>query len=291
MPTRDVNQAFDIFCQRLIPAPTQTGKAASHKSSITSRLENHFDLKSLFYSGSANNGTSVCGHSDVDFFAHIPAEKLKRDSSISMREVKECLQNRFPATAIRVDRPAVVLEFGLTDWDRVEVIIADYIENKEGERVFEIPGANGGWIRSSPLLHRKYISDHNDRLHKKLKRLIRLLKAWKYYRNVPISSFYLELRSTKYMETELFIVEKIDFVSVLRQLKSNQLADMQDPKGVSGYIKASKSDALRADALSKLNTALDRAEKARKSEDNGDMIDAFFWWNLVFDGHFPSRLY
>ena len=110
MPLRSVNRGFRDFHSALTPRSYESGKASSHKSSITSRLQVYYDLKSLFYSGSANNGTSISGHSDADFFASIPRNKLKKNSSVSLREVKECLQDRFPSTKVYVDSPAVVLD-------------------------------------------------------------------------------------------------------------------------------------------------------------------------------------
>lgn len=37
---------------------------------------------------------------------------------------------------------------------------------------------------------------------RELKSLIRLIKSWKYYNNVSIQSFYLELSATKYLKKE-----------------------------------------------------------------------------------------
>ena len=291
MATRTVAQGFNAFHTRITPSGYESGKAASHKASITSRLEAHYDLKQLFYSGSANNGTSISRYSDVDLFAWIPTSKLKSNSTTSLREIKECLQERFPYTTIYVDSPAIVLDFGGGDWDTAEVIPADYIEQKNKKNVYEIPNGSGGWMRSSPSTHTSYVSAENTRLGKKLKPLIRFLKAWKYYCNVPISSFYLELRAAKWMEGESSIVYDIDLCSILKKLDSCGLAAMQDPKGISGYVSACASEARKRDALSKLSTAKTRAEKARQAETEGDIHDAFYWWDKVFAGNFPSYYY
>lgn len=288
MPTRTINQGFDTFHQKVIPGNYESGKATSHKNSITRRLQGHFDLKQLFYSGSANNGTSVSYLSDVDFFAKIPTNNLKENSAISLREIKECLQGRYPNTPIYVDSPAVVLDFGAGVWDTAEVIPADYIGTKESKNVYDIPDGSGGWMRSSPSLHNSYVTAENNRLGKKLKPLIRFLKAWKYFCNVPISSFYLELRATKWMESENSIVYDIDLKNVLKKLDDGGLAAIQDPKGVSGYVNACSSDSKKKDALLKLRTARIRAEKARDAENAGNTRIAFDWWDKVFAGNFPS---
>jgi len=123
MATRTINQGFVDFHKRITPGSYESGKAASHKASITARLESYYGLK-----GTANNGTNDSYLSDVDLFAWIPTDRLKRNSSSSLREIKESLQGRYPNTNIYVDSPAVVLDFGSGIWDTAEVIPADYIE-------------------------------------------------------------------------------------------------------------------------------------------------------------------
>lgn len=291
MATRTIAQGFDTFHSSIMTGSYESGKAASHKASITTRLETYYDLRQLFYSGSANNGTSISHHSDVDFFAWIPSRNLKSNSATSLREIKECLQGRFPNTNVYVDSPGVVLDFGSSNWDRAEVIPANYVEEKEGKNVYEIPDGSSGWMRSSPATHNAYVRGENDRLGKKLKPLIRFLKAWKYYCNVPVSSFYLELRATKWMESESSIVYDIDLCSIFKKLHACTLASMQDPKGISGYVSACATEAKKTDALSKLATAKTRAEKARDAESSGNTSEAFNWWDKLFAGNFPNYYY
>lgn len=288
MGTRTIAQGFSTFHSRITPSGYESGKAVSHKSSIASRLQEYYDLKQLFYSGSANNGTSISKHSDVDFFAWIPTSNLKSNSATTLREIKECLQGRFPNTSIYVDSPAVVLDFGTADWDTAEVIPADYIEQKGGKNVYDIANGAGDWMRASPSTHKSYVTEENTRLSKQLKPLIRFLKAWKYYCSVPISSFYLELRATKWMEGETTIVYDIDLCTILKKLHSCSLAAMQDPKGVSGYVSACATEAKKRDAVSKLATVKTRAEKVREAGRSGKTSEAFDWWNKVFAGNFPS---
>jgi len=42
------------------------------------------------------------------------------------------------------------------------------------------------------------------------------------------------------------------------------------------------------DALSKIQTALGRAEKALEAENGGDVKNAYYWWNLAFGGYFSA---
>ena len=68
----------------------------------------------------------------------------------------------------------------------------------------------------------------------------------------------------------------------------NDYPSIQDPMGISGYVRACSTDAKRENALSKVKTGYTRAEKAvEKRETNVD--DAFYWWNLFFNNEFPNR--
>ena len=60
---------------------------------------------------------------------------------------------------------------------------------------------------------------------------------------------------------------------------------------VSGNIAACKTEAFRADALSKLWTAVTRAEKAREAADKENIQDAFYWWRLLYNDQFPTYYY
>ena len=194
-------------------------------------------MTSFFRTGSFGNGTSISGYSDVDYFAEIPSCKLKANSTITLSEVRNALAKRFPNTGVRVSCPAIVVPFGTDAKESTEVTPADYIKTTDDEyRVYDIPDCSDGWMRSSPDAHNAYVREVNGDLGGKVKPLIRFIKAWKYYRNVPIFSFYLELRVTKYAEDKSWITYSKDVEGVFSYLDSIDLANMRDPKGISGYI-------------------------------------------------------
>ncbi|MGH2396254.1 MAG: nucleotidyltransferase [bacterium] len=221
----------------------------------------------------------------------MPRDQLTQVSTSSLTKVRNALDTRFPYTGVHVSCPAVVLPFGNTKAETTEVVPADYLRESKGYKIYDIADCAGGWMNASPDAHNDYVRYIDDKLRGKVKPLIRFIKAWKYFRDVPISSFYLELRVAKYADGEKSIVYDIDVKRVLRNLWDAQLADMQDPMGVSGYVPACKTAAFRTDALSKLSTAVTRAEKAREATDTGNIQDAFYWWRLLYNDQFPSYYY
>jgi hypothetical protein len=241
--------------------------------------------------GSFGNGTSISGCSDVDYLACLPTDQLTRSSVYSLAKVRDALDFRFPLTGVRVNTPAVCCPFGATAVERTEVIPADYVGTSGGYKVYDIADGEGGWMKTSPDAHNAYVKKIDDAFGNKVKPLIRLLKAWKYFRDVPISSFYLEMRVTKYASEEKTIVYDLDVKRVLKLLWDSQLASMQDPVGISGYIPACSTDIRKKTALSRLETALTRAENAGACASAQKISDAFDWWRLVFNYEFPSYYY
>jgi len=286
---RTVDEGFRDFLPKLTPSGGESDAAKSHRASIEARLKRDFGLRRFVRIGSFGNGTSISGYSDVDYLASLGRDTLTNNSTYSLGKVRDALADRFQNTNVRVSCPAVVVPFGTKKSETTEVVPADYIEEEHGFYVYDIPDCQDGWMRASPDAHIAYVVSVNDKLGCKVKPLIRFLKAWKFYRSVPISSFYLELRVAKYASGETSIVYDIDVKRVLRMLWDGQLASMQDPMGVSGYIPACKSDALKADALSKLGTAVVRAEKALEAKDKGYIADAFEWWRLLYNNEFPTH--
>jgi hypothetical protein len=201
--------------------------------------------------------------------------------------VKGVLDDRFPMTDIRISTPAVVCNFGTDGAEKIEVVPSYYVKQENGFNVYKIPVVGGGWTYSSPSTHNAYVSQINGALDLKVKPLIRLIKAIKYWNNIPISSFYLELRVAKWASTEETIHYKYDVCTMLRHLVNCGLAQMIDPMGISGYVSACNTDLQKQDALSKLDTALTRAVKAMEAEKAGKIDDAFYWWDKVFAGKFP----
>jgi len=287
---RTIEEGFRDFHAKLTPSEYESTAAKNHRASIEASLKANFGLNRFFRTGSFGNGTSISGYSDVDYFASIPSSRLSWNSSYALTQVRDALSRRFHSTDVYVDCPAVVSPFGTGAKESTEVVPAKYIGTigNSNNSSYEIPDCSGGWMYSSPETHNAYVRYVDQKLNGRVKPLIRFIKAWKCYRNVPISSFYLELRITKYAEGEQEIFYDIDITRVFSHLYNLKLAQMQDPKGISGYVSPCSTQAKLDDAWSKLSTALSRAENALEAKSRGNIKEAFDWWNLVYDGNFPS---
>ena len=288
--TRTVNEAFEVFLDRLTPTKAQREAGASHRATVKAALESALTVKAYFETGSFNHGTGVRGFSDTDVLVSIGNPEPGAPWT-ALTWVKDALVKRFPTTSVEIRRPAVVVRFagGYETWE----VIPGFLTGRGVDQlVYDIPGAAylGDWIDSAPLEHFAYVNECNKAPSKgNAKALARLIKAWKYYCNVPISSFYLEMRCAQHVSTQTTYVHIWDVCQVLEKLEAHQLAAMNDPSGATGRIYACSSDSTTADSLSKLHTAAVRARKALTANSEGDPVTAFYYLNLLFGEKFPAR--
>ncbi len=285
---RTIDEGFRDFVRNLTPSDFESDAAKRHRASIEQCIRSNFGLLRFWRTGSFGNGTSISGYSDVDYMASIPGKNLKQNSSSSLSKLQNAFATRFPNTRVRTSCPAVVVPFGTDAKETTEVTPADYSRNGNGFDIYEIPDCSNGWMEASPDAHNDYVRSVDGKLSYKVKPLIRFIKAWKYYQNVRISSFYLELRVTKYASEESSILYSIDVKHVFALLDSIDLAQIRDPMGISGLISPCKTESDLANAKSRVATALSRAIKAREAEDCGDIKEAFNWWDKLFAYRFPS---
>jgi hypothetical protein len=143
-------------------------------------------------------------------------------------------------------------------------------------------------MTSCPQAHLDYVKEVNNKLGGKVKPLIRFVKAWAYYNNVPIKSFYLEMWVARYASGENAILYSLDLKRIFHQLEKNGLASMFDPTGLTGLISPCKTDNMLEEAKKKISSAASRSERAYELESNGDNKAAFSTWDLLFGYRFPS---
>jgi hypothetical protein len=238
------------------PTTAQFDAARRHRSEIEMRLAAYLGLREMFEIGSLRHGTGVWRHSDADFLASL---KGPRPGSIwtMLNRTKEALQGRFPSTDVVIRRPAVVCRFS----DGYFEVVPGYPDDSG---YFIADPAADGWMKTYPKDHNNYVNLINNRFDGAVKGLARQAKIWKYLRNVPVSSCYLEMRTAKHMEGESSYSSLWDLYLSLKKMHDAGLAAMNDPTGLGSRFGACSSEANRQDAMSKLSRAVIRALKAKR---------------------------
>jgi hypothetical protein len=186
---------------------------------------------------------------------------------------------------VRVSSPVI----GITYYNQpdFEVAPAWFKERIGGFDVYWIAGRRDEWVLSAPGAHLAYVSQQNDRLGKRVKPLIRLLKAWKHNVGAPVSSFYLEMRTAEYAADETSIVYDIDLRNVISSIVTAGARDMNDPAHIVGRIPACASGEKRRSTLSMLRTAITQLEIAEAAKTAGDRSTYWLAMRNVFGSDYP----
>jgi hypothetical protein len=286
---RTLDEGFQILLDGLTPDDNRPDIPEDLLDHIRDCLSNHFGLYAFFLGGSLLRNTHLRGHGGVDYFASLDDARLSGDSDSFLDEVRRVIGECFSDKDVAARAPAIIVPVGPDDSRVIRVVPAKLDgQTKDSHQVYAVADGMGKWMKSSPDAHRAYVDTLDHDLDGKLRPLIRLLKAWKHWREVPISSFYLEMRCVEYAAGEKMIVYTVDLRNVMELLWDDQFADVQDPQGISGHVPARLTYAGKKIAISRLRTALYHTSRAQEAMEGGKVEEAFQYWNRVFNGHFAT---
>lgn len=276
--TKTVTSWFHDLNSYYTPSRSQFAAATSHRTSIETRLDSNIGLFRMFEIGSLRHGTGVWLYSDADYLASLKGTR-PGSSATMLAKVRNVLQGRFLNTVVTVRSPAVVCKFSDGDVEIVPGYIADAANT--GYWIAD-PASPGGWMKTYPEAHNNYVNEINKKMDGGTKKLARLLKIWKYKRNVPVSSFYLEMQAARHLDSESSYIPIYDLCLVLNKMSLSGLAAMNDPTGHGSRLNAYSSDATRKDSLSKLSSATTRARRALNHHKDEEHSAAIGQLKLLF---------
>ncbi len=284
---RTVEDGFHELIKKLNPKFSEPEYSESNLHLIEKLLQDNFDMSYMIRYGSGGHGTHIARYSAIDCFAVIPKDKLHEDSLKSLEKIHEILLPEFPDATIREGRPAIIVQFGGRTSDKHCIVPAYEIGEKNGQDVFGIPGPSGRWIQSCPGGHSAWINKLNDNLNKRLRNMIRVIKAWNYYNDQPLWSFYIELCVADYFKSDYSILFSVDVRNFLKYLHQRGLKPFEGSVGSNEVVYGTSKDDREA-ALAKIYAAVEMADKAVRCEQTGNISEAFYWWRKVFNFRFPA---
>ena len=259
------------------PTPAGMASARSRRDAIYNRL-NDDHVVSMFETGSMTHGTGLWWHSDVDYFVRFYGSRPTPDTALG--NIKSSMQKLYTSSSIRVSRPAVKLDF--TNGVKVELVPA-YPTGTADEYWIPDPTDSTKWMKSAPEKHLQYVNAAQV-LQPNTKSAVRLLKIWKAKKNVPVSSFYLEMRMAKYMTHQTSKVGLENAVrTVIGQISASGLASLQDPTSYAGLLNACSTSTYRETAKLRVATAYSRLLQATIADLGGNPVDAVAELKKVFD--------
>jgi predicted nucleotidyltransferase len=288
-----VSARFATLINWATPSSSEIRSFETHKASVASTLKSNLEVVAVDLMGSYARGSAVGGHSDIDLLAVLRTSEVKWGSSWKrsdavMQTVRKALLARFPDTDAGRDGQAVVVQFAAGE-DPVDVVPAFYIGAGPGNYPkYAIPDGAGGWMETSPQAHNRYIEFRSG--GGKVPNVARIAKWWRLSRDVeiPLSGFHVEMLLANQELCSGVKSYAQCFADLLDLLDRRECAALQDPLGVSGYLRAAATTPKRKQLCATVAWSAERARAAVEAERNRDLSEAYRLWDLVFKGAFPK---
>ena len=208
----------------MTPDEAARSAAAKRRKEIEEWLMYDLGIIRMRETGSWHHGTALDGFSDVDYFVSM-CDSRPSASPSALEELRASLSHGIRGAYVSIDRPTVRLRY-FGDGPDVEITPA-YIRDTDD---YDIPDPDStGWIRSNPAVHLEYVDRAQKETDGRAKGLIRLVKTWKSWNNVPLSSFYLEMRTAQYALNNKPIIYDWDLHDFFKSLANSGLREMNDP--------------------------------------------------------------
>lgn len=160
-----------------------------------------------FYTGSYARGTEI-KTSDIDVVVVLPQvvkERFDRRcgniQSQFLSEVKEKLQKSYPSSEISSDGQVIVIKF--SDGIKFEVVPVFELT----DRLFYYADTNNGgiWKLMSPKLEIDYFNKRHSDYNYTMKKLCRMIRAWKEHNNITISGELIDTMVYNFYKDAMYV--------------------------------------------------------------------------------------
>lgn len=177
------------------------GQIGKRYARITKALNQYFyniDSKTAnsLQVGSYGRFTGVRGISDLDMLYFIPASEWTRfrdRQSYLLQVVKSEIKKAYKNTDIRGDGQVVVVKF-----KNQEVEIVPVFCNEDGTFIYPDTHDGGSWKTCNPRAEMSYFRALNDDRRGHLRRLSKMVRAWKSRHEVEMSGFLIDTLCYKF---------------------------------------------------------------------------------------------
>ena len=203
-----VSENFSEFCSSLRMSDATVTIIQNRYHQIIKRINLDYwnsdsETNHGLYVGSYGRGTEVLT-SDIDIIVQLPYgtyDKFNKYSdngqSALLQEVKGVLQKTYSTSRIKGDGQVIGIDFS----DGISFEIVPGFVNRDG-RSYTYPDTNNGgsWKITDPRSEIQAINSMNKDTNKNLKRLCRMIRAWKSNCNVPMSGILIDTLAYKFVK-------------------------------------------------------------------------------------------
>lgn len=289
---RSIPDAFFTFKSNLEITTLQDSVMNSRQIKVRDAIADELNVLDSFLSGSYRRQTLIAplAEADIDVFVVLAPEYFHNyngqngGQAALIDRVKRLLKRTYPQTPdISRNGQAVTIRFSDFNVDLVPCF------HRSGGGFLIPNGIDQRWISTNPIMHVEILQAADQSHNSDLVPMIKMIKAWNRSIGQYFNSFHLEVLS-------LMIFENItisDFSSGARFFfdKGIELITKKnpDPAGFHDDIGAYLNTTEKIDqARTRFETAFNRATRAERFANDGNIRLAIEEWQKIFTRFFPA---
>ena len=284
--TRTILESFRELKTNLEITELQQSTVSTRQQNVRKSVENELDVLDSFLTGSYSRHTMIAPlkEADIDIFVVLDPEYYKSDGQASLLDkLRKVLLKTYPKTS-KISRNGQAVTITFTDFI-VDVVPAFY---REGGGYLIPNSISKEWISTNPKTHVDIMADENSVHDGDLVPIVKMIKGWNRNINHAFVSFYLELIAIKIFKS----VSISDYSSGMRYFfdkgRGHIKYKVKDPIEHGGQINGLDNVSTVDEAVSRFETAYNRAKKAKEYERNGYTEYAINEWRKIFEDYFPA---
>ena len=285
-----VNRDFSLFLDNLKIKKKDT--ISSRYASITKNLNEKFrglvndKTNYTLQAGSYGRYSGIHGISDLDMLYIIPPNlwvTYRNDSSKALDHAKIAIQTTYKTSSIRKDRNVVVVTMQDFTFEVVPVF--------EWKGTFKYPDTyNGGqWRKCDTRAELRAFRELNNERNDNLRKLAKMIRAWKARNNVKISGFLIDTLCYRFFKDNTDY-DKTSFGSFDNMVKDLFEFLFNEPEKRFYYAFGSNSKVNVYQPFQEAaKVALASAEAATDARDKGQEVKCNQCYKSIFGTKFPNQ--
>ena len=288
-----ISDKFSAFCSNLRMSTFTVSNVRTRYHSITKRLNKDFrnidnDYLNSLYVGSYGRGTAI--HvSDIDMLYILPWEYYTKynsyvgnGQSALLQAVKDSIKQTYPVTYISGDGQVVKVCFS----DDVEFEVVPCFEYSDGSFCYPDTHNGGSWKTTDPRPEINTINTWNNITNKNLKRLCRMLRAWKDNCNVPMGGLLIDTFAYRFLKDWEHYNKSFLYYDWMTRDFFKYLSEQNDEQSYWIAVGSGQYIYPKGKFTAKAKTAYNNALKAIEKEDKGYSYTANDYWRAIYGTKF-----
>jgi len=281
-----ITSSFQKLKENLEITGLQRSTASTRQTNVRSVIENEMEVLDSFLTGSYSRSTMISplSEADIDIFVVLDSKYFERGGQSNLLDkVKRVLLKTYTKTP-KISRNGQAVTITFTDFV-VDVVPAFY---RKGGGYFIPNSTQKIWIATNPKTHVEIIVEKNKEHSGDLVPIVKMIKGWNRNINHSFVSFRLEILAMEIFEN----VTISDYSSGMRYFfdkgRERIKYKAQDPVSYGGKISGLRNITSQDEAVSRFETAYNRAIKAEQFARNGNIENAVNEWRKIFGDYFPA---